>query len=465
MLAGVGILTVCGVIDPTRTAKTERLQFVFEYANACGAYFAAMALLICCDSSHNNRWCQAPVLTALMLTRSVGAIGLYAVFAVLYILKKGDSGCRRYEIIVHTAAVCAAIGIWLFPGIIAVLTVAAAYLLGWKNGVFLEKAQKLKLHWLGIAAAAAGIVVLGGRINAATHTFAERLLQICDGATVIASHPFGIGAGNWDPIYRFYQSAQYSSSVVHSGIIQFGVDAGIPAAATFIVFYVLTFRQKRTGSGPVFAGAYLLVHSLVDFDLQFFSLFALMLCLLFCETDTEKTLKVSMPRITSGLFAIPVICFLLFYATDQMSEELQREANAGNWDTVIIHYSKEKTLLGSAKDAKTAYLNSLFCTGRFAEAAKAVDWAGEMDEQGLILTAHAVREELSKDKACDFLLDELDRRMYDVYLFEKTSEMFEEWNVDTEHIARYNDIAEKSNSSYNVLGDWKGDRVVIDKIK
>lgn len=56
--------------------------------------------------------------------------------------------------------------------------------------------------------------VIARRFSEAKYTFIERIIQSMDGIKVQLSHClFGIGTGNWQYLYPYYQSAQYKAEL------------------------------------------------------------------------------------------------------------------------------------------------------------------------------------------------------------------------------------------------------------
>ena len=70
-----------------------------------------------------------------------------------------------------------------------------------------------------------------------------------------------------------------------------------------------------------------------------------------------------------------------------------------------------------------------------------------------------------RDGACDFLLEQIEHRLYQPGLFQKAAELFQLWKVDDATINRYNRLAELANQRGTLLGDLMGNQVYIDKIK
>lgn len=139
---------------------------------------------------------------------------------------------------------------------------------------------RVRFHWMILAAGAASVIPMLGseRIGEGMQTFGERLCQMYDGMCIIARYPvFGIGAGNWAYEYPRFQTSQYVTTVVHSSIVQIGVDAGIPAMALAIALFVLGWKNRKADLRFDLAILLVFIHSIFDFSFQFFPLCALSL--------------------------------------------------------------------------------------------------------------------------------------------------------------------------------------------
>ncbi len=259
VMAAAAILTFFGVIPLSGAVTAHRLQFTFQYVNAAGAWFAAVLLL---TLEERDKWALrlSPfTAAALLLTRSVGAIGAF-LLALL-------------------------------------LTLPARF--GWRD----------RRTWLlGGGAALAGLAAVLTRWEQAAATFQERLVQSLDGLRgIAASLVFGWGAGNWGSVASGFRSYDYRAQVVHNSYVQAGVEAGLPALlllAGAVVLAVLALR-KTSGSRRAMA-ALIPFHALFDLTFCFFSVDALALALLAPPEGRGKVL----PR--PAVMALGGACFVFF---------------------------------------------------------------------------------------------------------------------------------------------------------
>lgn len=249
VVAVLAILAFFGLLPLEGAVTANRLQFTFQYVNAAGSWLAAVALL---------RWqCQDKfvaytypfVLVALLLTRSIGSIGLFLVVQVVIVLVQQKK-------------------------------------LGWKLWVPLG---------LGVAT---GVAALATRWQEGLGTFEERLVQSYDGLKAVMASPlFGYGAGGWAEVKGLFQSYDYSAQVVHNSYVQAGVSGGF-VAMLLLIGAVLCLLPGLKGRPLPWIGAavLLVVHPVMDFTLCFFSINCLALALLMpCQDSGGRKAKGNKP--------------------------------------------------------------------------------------------------------------------------------------------------------------------------
>lgn len=470
VFAGLAILAFCDVIDITGAVTSQRLQFTFQYANAAGSWFATIALLSQGRESPKVKSFLIPSLVALFLTRSVGALGMYVVVQLgrLWVYRN-DRHLWREVLITHILSAIFAIAFFFLRSWLTLPVVALLYLVGFYLQQILSVAYRIYLHWVCLGCSVLGVVgiLLSRRMASALFTFAERISQIVDGSRLIVSHPlFGVGAGNWTHLYPYYQSAQYTSTVVHSSIIQIGVDAGLPAIILAVLFVILALRQKGRPIASTLAAALLLVHSLMDFTLQFFPICALLIALLF---DVPSPIPTQKKGLTGPIVTTLALCFCIFTTgllyTELQSKQLVRDAQRGLWNTILEEYERQKAMYGKNQAAESYYIYALYYTGDFEGVIEATQSLQMSDTAELLLCAQSLRQLGDQDAACELLLSELERQMYRVVLYEQISQCLLDWNVDIHYLEEYNRIVDLANASQTILGQLQGDQVHINHIK
>lgn len=148
LFAGIAILAFCGVVPLTGAVSARRLQFTFQYANAAGSWFAAAALLAQDREEARARRMTLPCVTALLLTRSMGALALYGILQLIRFWRR--RALWGELVLTHAAAVLLAGAFLLGEGWLCLPGLALLYGLGWYQDRLIPAALGWKLHWLGL---------------------------------------------------------------------------------------------------------------------------------------------------------------------------------------------------------------------------------------------------------------------------------------------------------------------------
>ncbi len=281
--AVVGIALFADIPHLGGTVSAGRLNFLFQYANAAGAWFACVALI--CMRLHDARLsrCLAPSFVALLLTQSVGAILLFGCIMCVCIARKAIRAkdpdawtelCALLVQILMATLVFACFRMSISIGVIVFLAVWVLFYELWPKACkrLMGKDAPRVVFWVAacmiVAALVALAFVMAPRLMQASGTFAERLAQMRDAFTLLVQNPvLGIGPDQWQVVYPSMQSAEYRSAVVHSGYLQLGLDAGV--LAPLALLGMLAHALVRGGNVVKPALWLLALHSLIDFDLRF----------------------------------------------------------------------------------------------------------------------------------------------------------------------------------------------------
>lgn len=455
IFAGIAILAFCGAVPLTGAVSARRLQFTFQYANAAGSWFAAAALLAQDREEVRARRMALPCVTALLLTRSMGALGLYGILQLVRLYRRRE--LWRELVLTHAAAVLCAGALLAVRGWLCLPVLAAVYGLGWYQEKLLPAAVYLKLHWLGLIAGGAGAAVLLVSRRHSALTLVERLVQILDGLNAAVHYPLlGVGAGNWDRYRPLFQSAQYSSTLVHSGIVQIGVDAGLPAMALAAAFFLLAWRRRGRSPSEALACCLLAGHSLLDFTLQFLPIDLLLLALLFAG-EGRKPAKNGPVR--PVLLAAAVLCAGMLYGQIQY-KQLVYDSRTGDFALTAARYEARRPLFGASGEAREIYLRACFGLGEYEKIL--AETGGAMSTQETLYRAQALWELGRRDEACGLLLTCLEGQLYNTALFTETKNFFTDWEAGPEYRSAYNRLASLANDSWTALGTLKGDQVKIE---
>lgn len=463
-LAAVGIFIYSGAVSVSGAITANRLQFPFQYANTAGIWYAAAALL-CQDGKARKH--LLPILTALFLTRSTGALGAYGLIQCLRLaLRRREKDLWRSVLLSNFAAALCAAGIYFAPlwGDLALLAFLCAA--GYSWDVLEKKAVQCRLHLFCLVGGAAGAAVLLStrRFSESLRTFAERLCQMADGTALIFQHPLlGVGAGRWAELYPYWQSAQYTSTVIHSGPVQIGVDAGLFTVFLALVFLVLAWRRTKWLPANLAAGM-ILLHSVVDFDLQFFPVCAFLLMLLFlkCELELEPG-KRRRAALAAVFTASALLCSGLFYI-EQERKQLILFSQWHNWPAVIAQYEQTRAVFGDCQDARSCYIGALYRSGEFQRVVDETSLNRRLSAQELLIRAQTLFTLGDQGGACELLLSEMRAQSRNVKLFQETADKLIEWKAGQRYIDAYNEIVENVNRNTTFLGNLLGSQIRIDQI-
>lgn len=143
-------------------------------------------------------------------------------------------------------------------------------------------------------------------ISSGASTLLGRILYWKDALPVIITHPFGMGYLGYYFSQGSFQTGVYSVRWVHNDFLQLLLDVGwIPAAlAAFSVFRALFVRKGHAGDKIIFVT--LLVHCMIDFDLEFVAMYFILLLCLHWDDLKSRTFRVAAIPGTVGAAALGV---------------------------------------------------------------------------------------------------------------------------------------------------------------
>jgi hypothetical protein len=311
VVAVIGFATLCELFHWDGAVVSNRLQSVFQYANAAGFFIGIAAFLTRTDTKHSS---YAPFLeTALILTQSVGALIVYGAGWAIYLLKNKDI---RFQSVLCGFAVSAfAAGtmyvillfspqLGLLPPIL--LLVFRKKLLSWIDTMAQQR-------WFGILgggtcllAASSVIFIRGFRPIA---TYLERLIHIWDGFGIISREPLGIGPGAWQFELFAHQSSLYSVARIHSEYIAVGVDAGF-FAVIVLLLSVLYWMKNKQWSGKAVCVIMILLAAAMDIPFSFLSITLVAMWLIALTLPKSENI----PTSARVFFLLPLALFAVVFA-------------------------------------------------------------------------------------------------------------------------------------------------------
>lgn len=179
--------------------------------------------------------------------------------------------------------------------------------------------KKQKIWTLGaVGACAAGVLVLAVLSDSAVlgrfvrysfkeSTFAGRLLYWQDALPLILKRPFGLGYWGYYSMQQSVQSGVYATVYIHNDLLQLMLDVGWIPTALLVAAVVQALRSKALPAWQKIALVSILLHSCFDFDLQFGSVFFLLLLFLDTKAGREKTRRTG-KVLPASLCATAMLC-------------------------------------------------------------------------------------------------------------------------------------------------------------
>lgn len=202
-------------------------------------------------------------------------------------------------------------------------------------------------------------------------SFLVRLLYYKDALPVILGNPFGIGYLGYRATECTFQTGRYTVSFVHNGLLQLLLDIGwVPALAIAAILLREMLSPKIVPKKKLLL-LVVLAHCMLDFDLQFFAIWVILLTSLNFEEGRPWILRKKQPIVTAvGAFLIAICLWLgtgdLLYSvgatdlalavtpfhTDALTVRLRNSNDAQELDNLadkILHLCPTNSLAYSAK--------------------------------------------------------------------------------------------------------------------
>lgn len=190
--------------------------------------------------------------------------------------------------------------------------------------VFKIKNKKMKFAVLGIillvivssvvVVFATGNVQTVGRfltISMKSSTLLGRLLYYKDALPIILEHPFGLGYYGYYFTQGSFQTGVYSVAFVHNSVLQFILDVGFIPAIAFVILVVTSFFSKNTSFRQRMIIFVIFGHSLVDFDLEFISIFITLILVLDFDLYEKNLVKINSAIMVS--ISVVLILFSAYF--------------------------------------------------------------------------------------------------------------------------------------------------------
>lgn len=246
----------------------------------------------------------------------------------------------------------------------------------------------LMLAGIGIYVGITGNVQNIGRFlttSLQSSTFLGRILYAKDGMRLLCQNPFGLGYLGYYFMEPAIQRAVYSVRYIHNDFLQMALDIGILPTLFFLWILMRNIfgREKEFRSRLLLA--VLALHCLVDFDLEFTSIWLIIILTFDMYRGREINIaaggKTAFYKITAGIvaileiylgiFMIPryagyeyiTVKFLPFY-TEAKAEILTKETDSAKAENMAKELLKQNKYISGAYDvlAVKAYLEEDYRT-------------------------------------------------------------------------------------------------------
>ena len=183
--------------------------------------------------------------------------------------------------------------------------------------LFAVSRKKMRIVLLGAMAAVVlvcGLLALDDQsvlrrylsISLTESTFVGRLLYWVDALPLLIKYPFGMGYMGYYYVQQSVQTGVYSVVYAHNDFLQLLLDVGWIPGVLFAVALVKWFLKKTVSITDKIIAAAICVHSFFDFDLQFISVWLLLILILFQE-KTDKVWKFKPTLMIKTGFAATVL--------------------------------------------------------------------------------------------------------------------------------------------------------------
>lgn len=254
IILGIGLAAKITGIGEELLYSANRLGGTFQYSNTMALFFLTGSLIL----GNRERKCWISRILILFLYAGILMTGSRTVFVLgmlmLVVLAFRQKGERIFYLLILAGAVCAG-------GIYGVLTGNLENI-----GRFLT-------------------------ISLGESTLQGRFLYWIDGISILKEHIWGLGYRGYCEIQGMYQTGVYKVQFIHNEYLQILLDIGVfPGALFFIALGHSVFKGK-TGSLQKEILILLLVHSFVDFNFQFLSIWLVLILCLDINGKREKIIS------------------------------------------------------------------------------------------------------------------------------------------------------------------------------
>ncbi|MBC7765062.1 MAG: O-antigen ligase family protein [Hyphomonadaceae bacterium] len=302
-----------------RAKRYFRMQSLLQYANTT-AILMAIGFVLTLYYIDFEKTVRAQTkfylyaflfLVGLLLTASKGAIAIFLLVMLVFLLLLKDLEKTLKVFILSAFAVPTAIAIlWVTANgnlmlgaiilMVGTLLACCACIFSDRLQAKVKKGAILSVIALGSASGLGFVIVFWQKVTAISIylTFVERAEYMSDALHLLATRPLtGIGGGNWGAMQYSIQSFNYAVQYIHNSVLQIFVDCGIIGGLLFVAIIVLFYhdyikqyrREKDSLSLYVLAVvSLLLIHTSIDIDLNYPALLMVFAVLITSSTRERK---------------------------------------------------------------------------------------------------------------------------------------------------------------------------------
>lgn len=458
IIAFLAVVSLTGLLHVSGGVTANRLQFTFQYANAAGIYFAAVALMV--RGIKNNRLSKFIIIieTALFLTQSIGAVACYfagLVFAIFTTGKNKLIGQALKELSRTGISAIFAASLYfsafkLESPVLFIAITGLIVLFCW----FSDRADNIFAKYkINIIFALSFIILavyllFSQRVYQGTQTFIERLVQIIDGAAALRAHPFlGVGPGNWQYMAETWKTAQYNAQVIHSSFMQIAVNAGIPALLALAALTVYKLKSIKAAPYHKAAAIAILLHSFLDFSLEFLAIDLLLIFILNCRNENTQNIKFRKSTGAAIGVVLAVLC-ICFYG-GMITSKAKQDYLSGRPDLAVERLKKNAPFFGGSYGFKYDYSSYLLQKGEFDESMTVAGSLPFKSHKAQRLIARNFEERGEYINALGIIFESLEEARYNIQTYEYAKQLIDKLpeTGSKEYKLMYNTYVQKLNNS------------------
>lgn len=258
----------------------------------------------------------------------------FALFLLIGIIYIGYSKKPKWKIIIYNVVLLFGI---LISGC---RTIQILTLLNYI--IMIIKQKELRMYFIALVAIAIagtiGYVLITGNVNTvgrylttstSSRSLQERLLYYKDAIPLILRHLFGLGYMGYSYIQPQIQTGIYQAAFVHNDFLQIVLDIGIIPVVVLIIAIIKSLISKNKSVSFKLILLTIVLHMLIDFDLQFMIIFLILVMTLNIwdnkeyEFEANKTALISIESILIAIYLyFGIVTIFHYFEKDEISSKM-----------------------------------------------------------------------------------------------------------------------------------------------